>query len=102
MSTENMEAPEIYSGKVGVEIVPDMRKLRSFAKDFIALVDSYWPETPGGVDEREQASQASWKDALPQRSSDDGPIRIEESCTRLSPRPMSMGNMSMTPLLSAR
>lgn len=36
MSTENMEAPEIYSGKVGVEIVPDMRKLRSFAKDFIA------------------------------------------------------------------
>lgn len=55
------EAPEIYSGKVGVEIVPDMRKLRSFAKDFIALVDSYWPETPGGVDEREQASQASWK-----------------------------------------
>lgn len=38
------EAPEIYSGKVGVEIVPDMRKLRSFAKDFIALVDSYWPE----------------------------------------------------------
>lgn len=58
MSTENMEAPEIYSGKVGVEIVPDMRKLRSFAKDFIALVDSYWPENPGGVDEREQASQA--------------------------------------------
>lgn len=46
MSTENMEAPEIYSGKVGVEIVPDMRKLRSFAKDFIALVDSYWPEEP--------------------------------------------------------
>lgn len=44
MSAENMEAPEIYSGKVGVEIVPDMRKLRSFAKDFIALVDSYWPE----------------------------------------------------------
>lgn len=51
MSTENMEAPEIYSGKVGVEIVPDMRKLRSFAKDFITLVDSYWPENPGGVDE---------------------------------------------------
>lgn len=47
MSTENMEAPEIYSGKVGVEIVPDMRKLRSFAKDFIALVDSYWPEETG-------------------------------------------------------
>ena len=43
MSTENMEAPEIYSGKVGVEIVPDM----SFAKDFIALVDSYWPEETG-------------------------------------------------------
>lgn len=41
------EAPEIYSGKVGVEIVPDMRKLRSFAKDFIALVDSYWPEETG-------------------------------------------------------
>ena len=47
MSAENMEAPEIYSGKVGVEIVPDMRKLRSFAKDFIALVDSYWPEETG-------------------------------------------------------
>ena len=47
MSTENMEAPEIYSGQVGVEIVPDMRKLRSFAKDFIALVDSYWPEETG-------------------------------------------------------
>lgn len=49
MSTENMEAPEIYSGKVGVEIVPDMRKLRSFAKDFIALVDSYWPEETGDM-----------------------------------------------------
>lgn len=61
MSKENTEPPEIYSGKVGVEIVPDMRKLRSFAKDFIALVDSYWPENPGGVDEREQASQALWK-----------------------------------------
>lgn len=61
MSKENTEPPEIYSGKVGVEIVPDMRKLRSFAKDFITLVDSYWPENPGGVDEREQASQASWK-----------------------------------------
>ena len=47
MSTENMEAPEIYSGKIGVEIVPDMRKLRRFAKDFIALVDSYWPEETG-------------------------------------------------------
>lgn len=54
--------PEIYSGKVGVEIVPDMRKLRSFAKDFIALVDSYWPEKPRwSRREREQASQASWK-----------------------------------------
>lgn len=61
MSKENTEPPEIYSGKVGVEIVPDMRKLRSFAKDFITLVDSYWPENPGGVDEREQASQALWK-----------------------------------------
>ena len=47
MSKENTEPPEIYSGKVGVEIVPDMRKLRSFAKDFIALVDSYWPEETG-------------------------------------------------------
>lgn len=102
MSAKNMEAPEIYSGKVGVEIVPDMRKLRSFAKDFIALVDSYWPEKPRWS-RRTRASLASiMEDALPQRSSDDGPIRIEESCTRLSPRPMSMGNMSMTPLLSAR
>ena len=47
MSKENTEPPEIYSGKVGVEIVPDMRKLRSFAKDFITLVDSYWPEETG-------------------------------------------------------
>lgn len=28
MSKENTEPPEIYSGKVGVEIVPDMRKLQ--------------------------------------------------------------------------
>lgn len=60
MSKENTEAPKL-DATVGVEIVPDMRKLRSFAKDFIALVDSYWPENPGGVDEREQASQALWK-----------------------------------------
>lgn len=43
MSKENTEALK-SDATVGVEIVPDMRKLRSFAKDFIALVDSYWPE----------------------------------------------------------
>ena len=46
MSKENTEAPKL-DATVGVEIVPDMRKLRSFAKDFIALVDSYWPGETG-------------------------------------------------------
>lgn len=39
------EAPKLEGGTVSVEVVPDLRKLRSFATDLIALIDRYWPES---------------------------------------------------------
>lgn len=42
---ESNEAPKLEGGTVNVEIMPDLRKLRSFATDLIALIDRYWPES---------------------------------------------------------
>ncbi|KAA8827189.1 hypothetical protein [Bifidobacterium myosotis] len=43
MNGNTSEAPSL--GSASVEVVPDLRKLRDFLSDLIALIDRYWPES---------------------------------------------------------
>lgn len=53
MSGNTNEAPSL--GSASVEIVPDLRKLRSFAMDLVNLIDRYYP---GSADTSERDGSA--------------------------------------------
>lgn len=44
MDDTNTNAEDERHNTVTVEIKPDLRKLRSFMLDLVALIDNYWPE----------------------------------------------------------